>query len=342
MVNCDACKNGRMFYMKKLISLFQNAAVGLFVITQQGRRFINANFSFVKILGYRNMESFFSDFTWEKHFSIAGQSDPFDLSHGNVSTGYREMRICRADGTLGWVNFSFGIYLQTGYIDGMIVDISDLKKLEQEIVHNSDLEREKFGRELHDTLGQTLTGTAFLCRALMQGLSKSTAGVEERVGQIESMVNQAIGQARHLAHGLAYTEVEPSGIVSHLRQLAAQANAIFEGNCKVRAVSKVILRDAESATNLYRIAQEAVHNALKHSGSPRVVIRLEKNAEEGRMTVKDFGKGLPDRSSRPKGIGLQLMKLRARLIGGSIRFFNRRERGLQVICTFPLAKEKIK
>jgi signal transduction histidine kinase len=184
---------------------------------------------------------------------------------------------------MGWVNFSFGIYLKTGDIDGMIVDISDLKNLEHEIVHNSDLEREKFGRELHDTLGQTLTGTAFLCRALMQGFPKEPAMIEERVGQIENLVNQALGQARHLAHGLAYTEVKPSGLVSHLKKLAAQANAVFGGDCKVRVVSKVILRDAESATNLYRIAQEAVHNAIKHSGSPRVEIRLEKNAEDGRM-----------------------------------------------------------
>lgn len=328
--------------MKKLISLFENADVGLFVIELKGRKFINANFSFARIFGYKSMESFYSDFTWEKHFSIAGQSDPFDLSHGDASTGHREMRICRADGTMGWINFSFGIYLKTGYIDGIVVDISDLKNLEREIVRISDLEREKFGRELHDTLGQTLTGIGFLCRALMKGVPKKAAMIEERVGQIESLVNQAQDQARHLAHGLAYTEVKPAGILSHLKRLSVQANAVFGGDCKVRAVPKVILRDAESATNLYRIAQEAVHNAIKHSGSPRVEIRLEKSATAGRMTIKDFGKGLPKRSSRPKGIGLQLMKLRARLIGGSIRFFNRRERGFLVVCTFPLAKEKTK
>ncbi|PKL42380.1 MAG: hypothetical protein CVV41_14665 [Candidatus Riflebacteria bacterium HGW-Riflebacteria-1] len=326
----------------KLISLFENADVGLFVIALKGHKFINANFSFARILGYKSMESFFSDFTWEKHFSIAGQSDPFDLSCGNVTTGYREMRICRVDGTMGWVNFSFGIYIKTGYIDGIVVDISDLKSLEQEIVRISDLEREKFGRDLHDTLGQTLTGTAFLCRALIHRLPKKPAMIEERVGQIENLVNQALDQARHLAHGLAYIEVKPSGILSHLKKLAAQANAVFGGDCKVKAVSKVVLRDAESATHLYRIAQEAVHNAIKHSGSPKVEIRLEINAETGRMTVKDFGKGLPSRSSRPRGIGLQLMRLRARLIGGSIRFVNRRERGFQVVCTFPLAKENAK
>ncbi|PKL47473.1 MAG: hypothetical protein CVV42_12965 [Candidatus Riflebacteria bacterium HGW-Riflebacteria-2] len=326
--------------MKKLISLFQNANVGLFVIALKGRKFIEANFSFARILGYKSMESFFSEFTWERHFSIVGQSEPFSLSHESADTGYREMRICRADGTMGWVNFSFGIYLKTGYVDGMIVDISDQKDLEQEIVRISDMEREKFGRDLHDTLGQTLTGTAFLCRALMQGLPKKTALIEERVGQIENLVKQALDQARHLAHGLTYIEVKPAAIVSHLKKLAAQANAVFGGDCKVRVLAKVILRDAESATNLYRIAQEAVHNAIKHSGSPKVEIRLEKNAEMGTMTVKDFGKGLPRSSSRPKGIGLQLMKLRARLIGGSIRFFNRQDRGFRVICTFPLAKEK--
>ena len=326
--------------MENLISLLKNVDVGLFVIQLPGQKIVDANFCFARILGYKSLQSLFSDFAWEKHFSLIGQNDPFALPNRKQLAEYREIHIYRADGTTCWVKFSFGVYPKTGLLEGIIVDITDRKTLEHEIVRISDLEKEKFGRDLHDTLGQTLTGTAFLCRALVQRLTKNDAGLEEQVEQIENLVNQAMVQARHLAHGLAYIEVKPSGLVAHLKKLATQANVVFGKICVVKSPAKVVLTDSESATHLYRIAQEAVHNAIKHSGSSKIEIGLTRTAENGTLTVEDFGRGLPRKLSRTKGIGMQLMKLRARLMGATVKFLSKKKQGFKVICTFPLAKEK--
>ena len=325
--------------VKNMTDLLKDATVGVFIIKLPGKKIIDANPSFAQILGYESLDSLRSGFVWEKHFSFTGMGKPSDRAHGMGTSEYREIQILRADGTIGWVNFSFGLYLKTGRLQGIVVDISDRKRLEGEILRISDLEREKFGRDLHDILGQTLTGTAFLCRALMQRLPKEPAGLEKHAGQIENLVNQALVQARNLAHGLAYTEVQPSGIRSQLKKLATQVNTVFGAKCKAKSPSRFGLPDRESATHLYWIAQEAVYNTVKHSGSPRVEIRLEKDADDGILTVEDFGKGLPRRLPLTKGIGMRLMKLRARLMGASVKFLNKKGRGFQVICNFPLAKE---
>ena len=322
--------------MENLSNLFENATVGLFKITLPGAKIVAANSSFARIFGYHSLKSLLSGFVWNKHFAFTGREKATSL----MGTGeYRELRIHRADGTIGWVDLSFELYLKTGNLQGIVVDISVRKRLEGEIIHIADLEREKFGRDLHDVLGQTLTGTSFLCRALMQRLSASPAGLKEEVGQIESLVNQALGQARQLAHGLVHAEVKPSGIGVRLKKLAVQVHAIFGVTCNAECASRVVLPDRESAIHLYRIAQEAVYNAVKYSGSPKIKIRLEKKANTGVLTIEDFGKGLPKKLPRKKGIGMQLMKLRARLMGASLRFLNKKGCGFQAVCRFPLAKE---
>jgi PAS domain S-box-containing protein len=328
--------------MKNLISLFKNADVGLFVIQLPNKQIVDANFCFARILGYESLQALFVDFAWKKHFSLAGQNDPFTLPNLKQLAEYREIHIYRVDGSSRWVQFSYGVYPKTGIIEGIIVDISDRKTLEHEIIRISDLEKEKFGRDLHDTLGQTLTGTAFLCRALVQRLTKNDAKLEEQVKHIENLVNQAMVQARYLAHGLAHIEVKPAGIVAHLKMLATQAQAVFGKECVLNTPAKVVLNDAESATHLYRIAQEAVHNALKYSGSSKIAISLTKTANGGILTVEDFGRGLSKKPSRTKGIGMQLMNLRARLMGATVTFFSRKDQGLKITCTFPLAKEKMR
>jgi two-component system, LuxR family, sensor kinase FixL len=325
--------------MDNLSNLFENATVGFFQIKLPGAKIIEANASFARILGYQSLKRLFSHFVWSKHFSFTGREKATGSS-GLMETGeYREMRIHRTDGSIGWVNLSFELYPKAGILQGIMVDISVRKRLEVEIIDIADMERERFGRDLHDVLGQTLTGTAFLCRALMQRLPADPAGVKEEVGQIENLVNQALDQARHLAHGFVHIEVRPSGIGAQLKKLAAQVHTIFGVTCKADYPSRVVLPNRESAIHLYRIAQEAVYNAVKYSGSPSIEIRLEKKATIGILTVEDFGKGLPKRFSRKKGIGMQSMKLRARLMGASIRFLNKTGHGFQAVCRFPLAKE---
>jgi len=328
--------------MKHVINLFQNATVGLFVIKLPAGEIVHANASSARILGYDSLDSLVAGFSWQKHFSFTDLGEAFDRPLGLGTAEHWEMRILRADGTSGWVTLSFGVYLITGHLHGILVDISDRKRLEAEIITISDLEREKFGRELHDVLGQTLTGTAFLCRAMMQRLPSEPTGLEGSLVQVENLVNEALVQARHLAHGLSYADVGPAGIGARLKQLAVQVNALFGVICSAEAASRVVLPDRESAIHLYRIAQESVYNAVKHSGSPRVEIRLEKKgADDGILTVEDFGKGLPKRIPRTKGIGMRLMKLRARLMGASVRVMNKTERGVRVTCVFPLAKRNV-
>ena len=217
---------------------------------------------------------------------------------------------------------------------GFVRDITERKRLEKEILEISDRERRSIGHGLHDGLCQHLAGIELMSQVLEQQLEKKSTPAAAQAGKIAEHVRQAISQTRMLARGLSPVSIESEGFMAALQELAASISGLFRVNCRVDCVSSVLIRDNAAATHLYRIAQEAITNAIKHGKAQNVVITLRRNTENTRMTITDDGSGFPRDLKTHNGMGLQIMKYRAGIIGASLEIGNANGKGTSVVCIF--------
>jgi signal transduction histidine kinase len=211
------------------------------------------------------------------------------------------------------------------------------RQLEQRILDISDAERRGFGQDLHDGLGQHLTGVAFLSKALQQRLESRNLPEAADATKIAALVSESIGQTRALAKGLAPIALEDAGLVGALQQLAATTSSVFGIECACHTNGQTPRPNLAVSTHIYRIAQEAVNNAIRHGRAAHITIGLSAAGDRMRFWVEDDGVGL-GRSDERAGMGLQIMDFRARMIGGNLRV-ERRDLigGTIVTCEFPVA-----
>jgi signal transduction histidine kinase len=213
-------------------------------------------------------------------------------------------------------------------------DITERRILEKEIIEISDRERRRIGQDLHDGLCQHLAGIELMSQVLEQKLSRRSKTAANRVGEIARYVRDAISQTRSLARGLSPVTLESEGLMSALHELAANTEKMFGVVCRLECAEPVLFRDPAVATHLYRIAQEAASNAIKHGKATQITIKLEKLRDQTALTILDNGLGFP--SVRPNtGMGLAIMKSRAGTIGASLALDNRPGGGARVRCSVP-------
>ena len=166
---------------------------------------------------------------------------------------------------------------------------------------------------------------------MQRDLRQREAAEAARAGQVHALVVEALQQARELARGLYPVPLEPDGLMIALQNLADRVARDRRMDCTFDADAAVLMPDQTLATHLYRLAQEAVNNALKHSGTARIEIRLNRRPDLLELSVRDFGKGLPANAPVP-GLGMQTMRQRARLIGARLTVQNVPGGGAQVVC----------
>jgi two-component system, LuxR family, sensor kinase FixL len=226
---------------------------------------------------------------------------------------------------------------------GIVRDISERKRLERQILEIGDREKRRISQDLHDSLGQLLTGVGFKSKSLQNKMAAKGLPEAEGARQVAELVTQAIHEARGLARGLQPVEPRPAGLMAALEQLADSLHAMFDVECTFRCDPPVDVNDPAVATNLYRIAQEACHNAIKHGRAKHVAIELSRAADGAlRLTVEDDGSGFREGAAAAaaaaaaagQGLGLQIMRYRAAMIGGSFSIARRRDgaRGTVVTC----------
>jgi signal transduction histidine kinase len=216
-------------------------------------------------------------------------------------------------------------------------DISQRKRLEREVLELSDRERQSFAQELHDGLGQQLGGIAYLTNVLHEQLVERRAPEAAEAERIFVLVRNAIEQARRLARGLSPIRAESEGLMDALRELADHTREVFGVDCRFRNQRTVLVDDPVVAGHLYRIAQEAVNNAVKHAEAKSIRIRLQRRTRHLRLTVQDDGKGLGPLPPRRSGLGLRIMQYRADLVRGQLKIGPQRarSRGTEVSCSVP-------
>ncbi|MCE5180628.1 MAG: PAS domain S-box protein [Betaproteobacteria bacterium] len=202
-------------------------------------------------------------------------------------------------------------------IVGYSIDITERKRLEQQIIEISEEGQKRIGQELHDGLGQHLTGVAFLGKALEQKLAAKSLPEVADATEIVNFLNQAITQTRVLARGLFPVELENNGLMSALEQLASGVNKLFGIVCIFRCANPILVNDRLTAINLYRIAQEAVANAARHSKAGNILIELATEDDRTNLTITDDGIGL-DPHKENQGMGLHIMRYRANMLDASI------------------------
>jgi signal transduction histidine kinase len=225
------------------------------------------------------------------------------------------------------------------YIIATGVDITERKRLEKAILEISAEEQRRIGQDLHDGLGQHLTGIAFMSKVQEQKLAEKGLAEATEAARIVKLVNEAINKTRELAHGLLPVFSDAHGLMSALKRWAAEVEDLFNISCCLRIDQPVLIHDANMSTHLYRIAQEAVNNAIKHGHARNITISLFASNECGTLRIENDGLALPESSADGSGMGMQIMSYRARMIGGSLKVESGGIRGIAVTCTFPLAKD---
>ena len=212
-------------------------------------------------------------------------------------------------------------------------DITERKRLEKQILEISDREQGRMGQDLHDGLCQHLVSTAFASNLLRQKLAGKSSPEEKDAGEIARLLDDAITQARSLARGLYPVKLEAEGLVSALEELAGNVTERFGIACTVNCSQAVFISDNAVATHLYRIVQEAVTNAVKHSKAEHIIIGL--TAAEHALTIKvgDDGIGIREPFQGTAGMGLHIMLYRARMIGGRLKIGRGENGGTIILCS---------
>jgi signal transduction histidine kinase len=207
---------------------------------------------------------------------------------------------------------------RTRLFTGIIRDLSEQKRLEREVLEISDRERRRIGQDLHDSLGQLLTGIGFKSKSLQNKIAAKGGPEAQSAGAIADLVTQAINEARGLARGLQPVEPRAAGLMSALEELATSVREIFKVACRFECEKSVGVNDPSAATHMYRIAQEACNNAVKHGHANSITIELAESDGKIALTVRDDGSGIGQSPVTSKGTGLQIMRYRASMIGASI------------------------
>jgi two-component system, LuxR family, sensor kinase FixL len=219
---------------------------------------------------------------------------------------------------------------------GLIRDISERRELEQAVATAGEQERTRIARELHDGLGQQIGGLLFLTSGLHRDLQAANSPQAETVGQLCAELGTALTQARRLAHDLYAVSPTPEGLVEALENLAERVSTDRRVECGFAGDKNVRVPNPVAASHLYRIAQEATHNALKHSQATRIDLELRRVSAGVELRVRDNGVGFPA-DQKAHGLGLRTMEQRARLVGGRLKIHPHPAGGIEVVCAVPKA-----
>jgi len=211
-------------------------------------------------------------------------------------------------------------------------EIAERERLDQEIAEVADRERRRLGQNLHDSLGQHLTGTALAAQVLREKLAARSAREVPDADKVVRYLEEGIDVTRNLARGFFSPELDADGLSVALQGLAANFTERFGINCVFQGEDGVRVKDSTTATQLYHIAQEAAMNAIKHAEARRIDIQLRSNGRRLELLVADDGIGFPSELPHPPGLGLRLMTHGASLIGAKFAIDRNRNGGTTVIC----------
>jgi signal transduction histidine kinase len=216
------------------------------------------------------------------------------------------------------------------------------EQLEKEVTEVTERERRRIGHDLHDTLCQHLTGTSLSLQVLSGKLSEASLPQAKDADHGVQLVEEAIDLTRKIAKGLFPLELEGQGLPAALQELCRNTAVRNHIKCEFKGDSHVPSLNSDAAMHLYRIAQEAVTNAVKHGHVSHVIVELSYSDGSLILSIRDDGIGLPARLPEKRGLGLRVMSSRAGMIGGNFLAVNHSEGGVIATCQLPLRMDRLK
>jgi PAS domain S-box-containing protein len=222
------------------------------------------------------------------------------------------------------------------YIIATGIDITEREHLERALLDVSAREQRRIGQDLHDGLGQHLTGIAFMAKVHEKKLAETDPVAAAEAGKLVRLVNESVHKTRELARGLLPVMSDAQGLMSALQLWAAEVEDIFGISCTFECNTPVLIRDIAVSTHLYHVAQEGVNNAIKHGGARNIILRLSIANGLGALQIVDDGSGIPEDRRTSGGMGLHIMTYRSAMIGGKLEIAGSSGQGTTVTCTFPV------
>ncbi|MBE2285934.1 MAG: PAS domain S-box protein [Prosthecobacter sp.] len=343
-------KEAEKNYLRELAynqALVDHTAALIVVMNVEGR-FVRGNAAFFSSMGYMEDEVI-GRTPWE-----VGLMDPKGIARSKERFGRllrgednpaTDVRLRTKSGEWRTVELrSTSTRNPDGTPDRIVItgtDVTERNRLQREVLRVIEQEQARVGHDLHDGVGQTMTGILVLLDALEADV---TGGTREQVVRIHELMMQSVAEVRRMSHGLSPTSVKYRGITGALQLLAETVRTNFRTPCECHIDNGIALGSEEKEGHLFRIAQEAVNNALRHGKPTLVKLSLRRiRPDECELRVEDNGRGLKKKKNGrigAHGIGMQVMDYRANLIGGRLKIENLPRRGVVITCHIECEPEK--
>ncbi|MFO0591788.1 MAG: PAS domain S-box protein, partial [Polyangiaceae bacterium] len=247
----------------------------------------------------------------------------------------REVMGQRRDGTTFPLELAVGQVAHLGLFTGVLHDLTGRKQIEADVLRIGERERESAAADLHDGVCQELLGLSFLATGMLPDLQALSPRLSTRLRRIANAIAQAAEHTRQVARGMNPLIRGGDGLMEALRQLAETVRHTHRVRCLFQCGEPVLLPESTAAFQIYRVAQEAIQNALRHGQATRVTIRLSEDARSVRLEILDNGRGFPRGVAPADGLGLRTMRYRLGLVGGELTVEQRKRGGVEVRCLVP-------
>jgi PAS domain S-box-containing protein len=327
---------------RNVLSAILDIVGALIVVLDPDGRIVRFNRSCEQTTGYSFAEVH-GRYVWDLFLmpeEVDNFKSIFQQPNSERPPGDSETYWLTREGTPRLINWSSTILAgknrATSHVIVTGIDITERKRLEKGILEVSAREQRRIGEDLHDGLGQHLTGIAFMSKVLESKLSEQSMPESAEAAKIVKLVNEAINKTRELSRGLLPVVSDAHGLMSALTRYAEEMQDLFRITCRFECGTPVLVYDVNVATHLYHIAREAVNNAIKHGKPSQVLIGLFAENGDGTLSIQDDGEGISEMSANHMGMGLNIMSYRANMIGGSFEVRKNLSGGTTVVCLFPL------
>jgi PAS domain S-box-containing protein len=313
----------------------------IIILLDRHGHLVHANEATLQMLGYKRKDLVGKPPPWDTNFMDPAEKvrskKRFKEMLAGKNIDSREVTLIGKDRKRHVVALS-SIITKTpeGVVDRIIVtgtDLTERNRLQKEILKISEQEQARIGHNLHDGVGQTMTGVSSLIEALE---SELTGDQRRSAARIHHLIQEAIQEVRHMSHSMSPASVKNRGLGGALHLLAETIRSNHRTACTCAVNPDIKIEDPEKETHIYRIAQEAANNALRHGHPSSIRLSLQRlGKHEAVLKIEDNGSGLAKRTPAHAGIGLRVMDYRANLIDGSLTIKSRPRGGVSVICRFP-------
>lgn len=323
--------------------LFERNVAGV-AIASLDARLLDCNDGWVHILGYESKNELLGRHASEFYFNPAERKQLVDELFEKQVLFSRELRLRRKDGAPVWVLFNAAVYSDrdTPIVQATMIDISERKRAEEvlsgmtrKLIEAQEQERARIGRELHDDVNQRLA----MLLAEVEQLRENPSEIELRLGELRKRIGEISNDVQALSHDLHSSRLEYLGVVTGIKSWCKEFAERQKMDVNFRSDVRSML-SLDVGRPLFRVLQEALHNAAKHSEVKRIEVELHEEAGEIHLTIRDLGKGFDIEAARQgRGLGLTSMQERVRLVNGTISIESELGRGTTIHVHVPLNSE---